>query len=39
VESNENLIGKVKNIKILGGNKNSLFGEVISNLEKKSCAA
>ena len=39
VESKENLIGKVKSIKILSGNKNTLFGEVISNLEKKSYAA
>ena len=39
VESNENLIGKIKNIKILDGNKNTLFGEVKSKIEKKICAA
>ncbi len=31
VESNENLVGKVKNVKIFNGNQNTLFGEIVLN--------
>ena len=30
-----NLIGKIKNVKILKVNQNTLFGEIISNLNQK----
>ena len=39
VESKINLIGKIKNIKILYINQNTLFGEVISNFNQKNYAA
>jgi len=39
VDSNENLTGKIKNVKILKGNQNTLFGEIISNLNKTHYAA
>ena len=39
VESNENLIGKIKNIKIIEINQNTLFGIIISNLNHKNYAA
>jgi len=39
VESKINLIGKIKNIKILDINQNTLFGEVISNFNQKNYAA
>ena len=29
VKSNENLIGKIKDVKIFNGNQNTLFGELI----------
>jgi len=39
VKSEINLIGKIKNIKILKINQNTLFGEVISNFNQKNFAA
>ena len=39
VDSNDNLTGKIKNVKILKGNQNTLFGEIISNLNKTHYAA
>ena len=39
VNSNENLIGKIKNVIILKGNQNTLFGDINSSLNQKNCAA
>ena len=39
VKSKTNLIGKIENIKILEINQNTLFGEVIININKKNYAA
>ncbi len=39
VKSESNLIGKIKNIKVLEVNKNTLFGEVVSNFSQKNYAA
>ena len=39
VKSDINLIGKIKNVKILEINKNTLFGEVFSSLNQKNYAA
>ena len=39
VENNEDLVGKIKSIKILNVNHNTLFGEVISDMSKKNYAA
>jgi tRNA-2-methylthio-N6-dimethylallyladenosine synthase len=39
VKSNENLTGKIKNIKITKLNQSTLFGEVISSLKHKDFAA
>ena len=39
VNNNEDLVGKIKNIKILKVNHNTLYGEVISDLSKKNYAA
>ncbi len=39
VKSEINLIGKIKKIKVLKINQNTLFGEVISNFNKKNYAA
>ena len=39
VKSNENLKGKIKDVTITNGNQNTLFGEIISNSEKKDFAA
>ena len=39
VESNENLTGKIKDIKITKINQNTLFGLIISDLNHKNCAA
>ena len=39
VESDNDLTGKIKNVKILNGNQNTLFGEVISNLNQTNHAA
>ena len=39
VNNNEDLVGKIKNIKILNVNHNTLYGEVISDLSKKNYAA
>ena len=39
VKSEVNIIGKIKNIKVLEINQNTLFGEVVSNLNQKNYAA
>jgi len=39
VKSENNLVGKIKNIKVLEINQNTLFGEVISNFNQKDYAA
>ena len=39
VESSENLTGKIKNVKILNGNHNTLYGEIETNSNQKSYAA
>jgi tRNA-2-methylthio-N6-dimethylallyladenosine synthase len=39
VQNKEDLVGKIKNIKILKVNHNTLYGEVISDLSKKNYAA
>jgi len=39
VENEEDLVGKIKSIKILNVNHNTLFGEVISDMSKKNYAA
>jgi len=39
VKNSENLIGKIKNVKILAVNQNTLFGEIISNSNQKNYAA
>ena len=39
VKSNENLTGKIKNIKIIKVNQNTLFGKINSKLIKKDFAA
>ena len=39
VKNSENLIGKIKNVKILSVNQNTLFGEIISNSNQKNYAA
>jgi len=39
VKNSENLIGKIKNVKILEVNQNTLFGEIISNFNQKNYAA
>ena len=39
IESNENLIGKIKDVKITKCNHNTLFGEAISNFKEENFAA
>ena len=39
VESNENLTGKIKNVKIVKVSQNTLFGEISSRLIYKNFAA
>ena len=39
VKSEINLIGKIKNVKVLEINQNTLFGEVVSNINQKNYAA
>ena len=39
LRSDENLTGKIKNVKILKGNQNTLYGEIISNLSQTHYAA
>tara|TARA_B100001057_G_scaffold485645_1_gene565623 strand:+ start:55 stop:1350 length:1296 start_codon:yes stop_codon:yes gene_type:complete len=39
VESNVNLTGKIKNVKILNGNHNTLFGKIYSDFNQKKNAA
>jgi len=39
VESDNDLVGKIKNIKILEGNQNTLFGEIVPNVNRTHYAA
>ncbi len=39
VNSNENLIGEIKKVKIISGNQNTLYGEIISSIEQNNYAA
>ena len=39
VESNKDLTGSIKNVKILKGNQNTLFGEIVSNVDQTNYAA
>ena len=39
VKSSENLIGKIKAIKITKGNQNTLLGEIITKLDETNYAA
>ena len=39
VDSEEDLTGKIKNVKILEGNQSTLYGEIASNLDKTNYAA
>ena len=39
VESNNNLIGKIKNVKILDGNLNTLTGEIVNSFKQTNYAA
>ena len=39
VENNDDLTGKIKNVKILKGNQNTLFGEISLNLNQTNYAA
>ena len=39
VKSNENLVGKIKKIKITSGNHNTLYGETLSSLNQNNYAA
>ena len=39
VESNANLIGKIKKVKITSGNHHTLYGEIISEINQNTCAA
>ena len=39
VESSENIIGLIKNVRILNGNQNTLYGEIISNINQSNYAA
>ena len=39
VKSEIDLIGKIKNVKVLEINQNTLFGEVVSNINQKNYAA
>lgn len=39
VNSNENLIGEIKKVKIISGNQNTLYGEVILNIDQNNYAA
>ena len=39
VESNQDLTGKTKNVKIIKGNQNTLYGEISLNLDHTNYAA
>ena len=39
VNTQENLTGKIKEVKITGGNLNTLFGEINSKFKKRDVAA
>ena len=39
VKSNESLVGKIKKVKIVNGNHNTLYGETLSNLNQNNYAA
>ena len=38
-KSNENLQGKIKEVNIINGNSNTLFGEEIRKTDRENCAA
>ena len=39
VKTKENIIGKIKKVKITGGNQNTLFGEIDQKFNKRNFAA
>ena len=39
VDCNKNITGQIKSVKILSGNQNTLFGEIVPNLNQKNYAA
>ena len=39
VKTEENLKGKIKDVKIIDGNQNTLFGEIVPSIDKKEFAA
>ena len=39
VKCNESIVGKIKKVKIISGNHNTLYGEIFSNLNKDNYAA
>ena len=39
VKSQESVVGQIKEVKIINGNQNTLFGEIKKNNYKKECAA
>ena len=39
VKTEENLKGKIKDVKIIDGNQNTLFGEIVQSIDKKEFAA
>ena len=39
VKSNESLVGKIKKVKIVSGNHNTLYGEIFSKLNHNNYAA
>ena len=39
VESDTDLTGKIESIKVLKGNQNTLFGEIVSNFNRSNYAA
>ena len=39
VRSNENLVGEIKRVKIISGNHNTLYGEIVSDLNQNNYAA
>ena len=39
VKSNESLVGQIKKVKIISGNHNTLYGEILTNLSQNNYAA
>ena len=39
VKDKENLVGKIKEVKIIDGNQSTLFGEIFKRIDKKDAAA